>query len=110
MPCSALPATLQFFDRDGSGFISNEELQAALRTHGDDATVLEHCQAILAEVDRNADGRIDYEEFCAMMRAGNDEETKAAAWRMKHGGLIAEPQVLPPSAARSPRESVTYQQ
>jgi len=42
-----------------------------------------------AEVDKDNDGRIDYEEFCAMMRAGNDEGERAL-----RTGLIAKPQSM----------------
>ncbi|KAF0915118.1 hypothetical protein E2562_033702 [Oryza meyeriana var. granulata] len=60
-----------FFDKDGSGYIERPELADALADdsgHADDA-VLDH---ILQEVDTDKDGRISYEEFVAMMKAGTD--------------------------------------
>ncbi|KAF6173322.1 hypothetical protein GIB67_027017 [Kingdonia uniflora] len=58
----------QYFDIDKSGFITRDELETAMKEHGmgDDASIKE----IISEVDADNDGRIDYEEFCAMMRSG----------------------------------------
>ncbi|KAG8097812.1 hypothetical protein GUJ93_ZPchr0013g36796 [Zizania palustris] len=60
-----------FFDKDSSGYIERAELADALADysgHADDA-VLDH---ILQEVDTDKDGRISFEEFLAMMKAGTD--------------------------------------
>ncbi|XP_010924783.1 calcium-dependent protein kinase 1 isoform X1 [Elaeis guineensis] len=56
----------EYFDKDKSGYITVEELEQALRKYnmGDDKTIKE----IIAEVDTDHDGRINYEEFVAMMR------------------------------------------
>ncbi|KAK2359023.1 calcium-dependent protein kinase [Trifolium repens] len=58
----------QYFDKDNSGHITREELETAMTKHGmgDEATIKE----IISEVDTDNDGRINYEEFCAMMRSG----------------------------------------
>ena len=40
-------------------------------------------QQILAEVDKDGNGVIDYEEFCDMMRAGHEEELHTSALRLK---------------------------
>ncbi|GLU04623.1 hypothetical protein SLE2022_217610 [Rubroshorea leprosula] len=66
-----LYAAFQYFDTDGSGFISREELRQALNQYGmgDDATIDE----ILDDVDTNKDGRINYDEFVAMMKKGTQD-------------------------------------
>ncbi|KAJ4828739.1 hypothetical protein Tsubulata_025154 [Turnera subulata] len=58
----------QFFDKDGSGYITRDELEAAMKDYGmgDEASIKE----IISEVDADNDGRINYEEFCTMMRSG----------------------------------------
>ncbi|XP_030511405.1 calcium-dependent protein kinase 2-like [Rhodamnia argentea] len=57
----------QYFDKDGSGYITKDELEAAMKEHaiGDEANIKD----IIAEVDKDNDGRIDYDEFCTMMRS-----------------------------------------
>ncbi|CAA7388024.1 unnamed protein product [Spirodela intermedia] len=66
-----LRKAFSFFDQDGSGFIEFDELRKGL-TNGsaliDDKTLGD----ILREVDTDKDGRISYEEFVAMMKAGAD--------------------------------------
>lgn len=55
----------QYFDTDNSGYITRDELEAALEKIGDDSIDVDK---ILGEADINNDGKIDYEEFCKMMR------------------------------------------
>ncbi|PRQ28452.1 putative protein kinase CAMK-CDPK family [Rosa chinensis] len=59
----------QYFDKDSSGYITRDELEAAMKEHGmgDENTIKE----IISEVDADNDGRINYTEFCTMMRSGN---------------------------------------
>ncbi|KAH9610519.1 hypothetical protein KSS87_000991 [Heliosperma pusillum] len=58
----------QYFDKDNSGFITTDELQTAMREYG---IADENCiKEILAEVDTDNDGRINFDEFVAMMRSG----------------------------------------
>ncbi|KAH6834242.1 calcium-dependent protein kinase 19 [Perilla frutescens var. hirtella] len=60
-----------FFDRNESGYIEIEELREALNDN-DDASSEEVIIAIMHDVDTDKDGRISYEEFATMMRAGTD--------------------------------------
>ncbi|XP_011095398.1 calcium-dependent protein kinase 33-like [Sesamum indicum] len=64
----------QYFDKDSSGFITRDELETAMQEYGigDASTIKE----IIAEVDTDNDGRINYEEFCTMMRTGNPQQPK----------------------------------
>ncbi|CAL5096481.1 unnamed protein product [Urochloa decumbens] len=61
----------EYFDKDHSGHITVDELEEALKKYdmGDEATIKE----IIAEVDTDHDGRIDYQEFVAMMKNNSPE-------------------------------------
>ncbi|CAN8270862.1 unnamed protein product [Cochlearia groenlandica] len=63
-----LVAAFQYFDKDGSGYITIDELQQSCVEHGMTDLFLED---IIKEVDQDNDGRIDYGEFVAMMQKGN---------------------------------------
>ncbi|KAG9448339.1 hypothetical protein H6P81_014467 [Aristolochia fimbriata] len=66
-----LYTAFEYFDKDKSGYITMEELEQALEQYnmGDEKTIKE----IIAEVDTDNDGRINYDEFVAMMRKGNPD-------------------------------------
>ncbi|KAL6174780.1 hypothetical protein ACLB2K_051426 [Fragaria x ananassa] len=66
-----LYTAFEYFDKDKSGYITMEELEQALKKYnmGDEQTIKE----IITEVDTDLDGRINYDEFVAMMRKGNPE-------------------------------------
>ncbi|XP_047329192.1 calcium-dependent protein kinase 26-like isoform X2 [Impatiens glandulifera] len=63
-----LMAAFKYFDKDGSGYITVDELQQACADHHMTDVFLED---IIKEVDQDNDGRIDYQEFVAMMQKGN---------------------------------------
>ncbi|XP_030461379.1 calcium-dependent protein kinase 26 [Syzygium oleosum] len=63
-----LIAAFQYFDKDGSGYITVDELQQACAEHNMTDVFIED---IIREVDQDNDGRIDYGEFVAMMQKGN---------------------------------------
>ncbi|XP_062213167.1 nuclear pore complex protein NUP1-like [Phragmites australis] len=58
-------AAFQYFDKDGSGYITPDELQLACEEFGLGDVQLEE---MIREVDQDNDGRIDYNEFVAMMQ------------------------------------------
>ncbi|MFQ6631728.1 hypothetical protein Gotur_010052 [Gossypium turneri] len=59
-----------FFDLNQSGFLEIEDLRDSLNDEVD--TSEEVINAIMLDVDTDKDGRISYEEFVAMMKAGTD--------------------------------------
>nr|XP_010938933.1 calcium-dependent protein kinase 10 [Elaeis guineensis] len=61
-------AAFSYFDKDGSGYITQDELQQACEEFGIQDVQLEE---MIREVDQDNDGRIDYNEFVAMMQKGN---------------------------------------
>nr|XP_009388458.1 PREDICTED: calcium-dependent protein kinase 10-like [Musa acuminata subsp. malaccensis] len=66
-----LRRAFMFFDKDGSDFIELDELSEALADESGQ-TDINVLHDILREVDTDQDGRISYEEFVAMMKAGTD--------------------------------------
>lgn len=70
---SLIKSAFSFFDQDNSGFITKEELATALRGNSMSGPALELvCEEIMALVDTNGDGRIDYMEFLMMMLEHQD--------------------------------------
>ncbi|XP_020233115.1 calcium-dependent protein kinase 10 [Cajanus cajan] len=65
-----LVAAFSYFDKDGSGYITQDELQQACEEFGIGDVRLEE---MIREADQDNDGRIDYNEFVAMMQKGNAE-------------------------------------
>ncbi|KAL8263654.1 hypothetical protein R6Q59_021784 [Mikania micrantha] len=63
-----LYTAFQYFDKDNSGYITIEEMEQAIHEYGmnDGRDIKE----IVSEIDTDNDGRINYEEFVAMMRKG----------------------------------------
>ncbi|KAF2287384.1 hypothetical protein P3X46_023930 [Hevea brasiliensis] len=60
-----------FFDQNQSGYIEIEELRESLNDEVDTCSE-DVINAIMHDVDTDKDGRISYEEFAAMMKAGTD--------------------------------------
>ncbi|MBA0567106.1 hypothetical protein Golob_011864 [Gossypium lobatum] len=65
-----LMAAFSYFDKDGSGYITQDELQKACQEFGIEEI---HLDEMIGEVDQDNDGRIDYNEFVAMMQKGNPD-------------------------------------
>ncbi len=71
-------AAFRAFDHDNNGSISKEELQDAMTRYGHTFTV-EECDEMFREADANNDGKIDFDEFVAMMTVGEQGYNYAAA-------------------------------
>ncbi|TMW56521.1 hypothetical protein Poli38472_006531 [Pythium oligandrum] len=65
-----LKAAFDVFDRDHDGFISRNELEHIFHVLGSQTTTSDDIQQLIQTVDANGDGKIDYEEFCELMRIG----------------------------------------
>ncbi|KAI0507789.1 hypothetical protein KFK09_013917 [Dendrobium nobile] len=63
-----LVSAFSYFDKDGSGYITIDELSQACKDFG---LIDAHLDEMIKEIDQNNDGQIDYAEFVAMMRKGN---------------------------------------
>ncbi|XP_047063767.1 calcium-dependent protein kinase 13-like [Lolium rigidum] len=63
-----LKAAFSYFDKDGSGYITVDELQKACLQHNMPDAFLDD---VIKEAGQDNDGRIDYGEFVAMMTKGN---------------------------------------
>lgn len=61
-------AAFKYLDKDGSGYITAEELQNACVEFNMGDMKMEE---LMRDVDQDNDGRIDYQEFVTMMRKGN---------------------------------------
>jgi len=62
-------SAFRVFDRNGDGVISQEELKQVLQGDGiNEVCGAEAIAAMMQEVDANGDGKIDFQEFLAMMR------------------------------------------
>ncbi|CAN6170856.1 unnamed protein product [Urochloa humidicola] len=59
-----LQLAFSYFDKDGNGYITVDELQQACKEHNMPAAFLDD---VIKEADHDNDGRIDYGEFVAMM-------------------------------------------
>ncbi|PUZ68472.1 hypothetical protein GQ55_2G031600 [Panicum hallii var. hallii] len=75
-------AAFSYFDKDGSGYITHDELQKACEEFGIRDT---HLEDIIRDIDKNNDGRIDYNEFVTMMQKGNNPLGKKGHTKMSFG-------------------------
>ncbi|XP_073269568.1 calcium-dependent protein kinase 2-like isoform X2 [Primulina huaijiensis] len=66
-----LYTAFQYFDKDNSGYVTIEELEQALREF--DMHDGKDIKEIISEVDADNDGRINYDEFVAMMKKGDPD-------------------------------------
>lgn len=70
-----LMTAFKFFDKDNSGYITHDELLEGLKSMNSTPA---HINEIITTIDKDGDGRIDYNEFAAMMRADNSAQSPGA--------------------------------
>ncbi|RNA44698.1 neo-calmodulin-like isoform X2 [Brachionus plicatilis] len=63
-----LREAFKVFDRKGNGFITSSDLRSVLQCLGEQLTE-DEIEDMIEEVDIDGDGRIDYEEFVASLKA-----------------------------------------
>ncbi|KAJ4796434.1 Calcium-dependent protein kinase [Rhynchospora pubera] len=87
----------EYFDSDHNGFIEIEELREHL-AHDLGSNFEEIINAIVRDVDTDKDGKISYEEFAHMMKAGTDwrkvsrhysrERFNSLSWKLQQDGVV----------------------
>ena len=55
------------FDKDGSGYITMEEIKQVFEERTGGSVSIEEVQSVLKDADKNSDGKINYDEFLVMM-------------------------------------------
>ncbi|KAK1285581.1 putative calcium-binding protein CML25 [Acorus calamus] len=69
-----LREAFRVFDADENGYISAEELRRVLVGLGHGECGLRECARMIRGVDRDGDGRVDFEEFRSMMTSSTRRE------------------------------------
>jgi calcium-dependent protein kinase len=82
-----LVTAFSFFDRDGNGVITRDELELAFDGY------MELLEEIIEVVDQNNDGQIDYSEFVAMMKNSTVQIAQEPMQRNSFEiGIVEEPE------------------
>lgn len=71
-----LREAFKVFDKSGCGYICASDIRAILQCLGEDLTE-EEIDEMIAEVDIDGDGRIDYDEFIACVCAEDEKDEKS---------------------------------
>ncbi|KAG3020710.1 hypothetical protein PC121_g425 [Phytophthora cactorum] len=72
-----LKAAFDTFDVNHDGFITSSELEHILHVLGNKHISNEETCKIIQAADKNEDGKIDYDEFCALMQQQQQQHTKS---------------------------------
>ena len=73
-----LEETFRAFDKNGDGFITEEELRHVMTSLGEKLTD-EEIHLMIQDLDKDGDGKVSREEFKAMMLEEDQKEADAAA-------------------------------
>ncbi|CAL1547707.1 unnamed protein product [Lymnaea stagnalis] len=68
-----LRQAFRIFDKKGCGYITPSDLRAVLQCMGEDLTE-DEIDEMIAEVDIDGDGRIDFEEFITCMKSDDEDD------------------------------------
>jgi len=104
-----LKLAFSVFDQDGSGLVGEDELRDVMGQVGLSAEDLKH---LMATVDRDGDGRIDFEEFIRLVDGQAPAsptlraESRAARVAQPGAGAVALPSGAEPQAAKPTAASV----
>jgi len=67
-----LREVFEMFDADGSGFVESKELKDILSLLGEEISEIE-ADGLIASIDEDGDGRMNFNEFCAFMSLHQQE-------------------------------------
>jgi len=70
-----LKAAFQVFDKDGDGTITAQEIHTVMTALGEQLT-MDTCRQMVASVDLDGNGSIDFDEFQAMMKAEDSKDSE----------------------------------
>uniref|UniRef100_A0A1I8HPY9 Troponin C n=1 Tax=Macrostomum lignano TaxID=282301 RepID=A0A1I8HPY9_9PLAT len=87
-----LVSSFQVFDKDQSGYLDREELRDAIYSMGSVELSEEEFDELLSAVDKNGDGRIDYEEFAAILLTDINQLIQTTKEEMRRKGHPAHPE------------------
>ena len=93
------------FDTSGDGYLSFEELMAALKKGGKDVSA-DEAIAIIAEVDENADGQIELSEFIDMFHLAPDKMPYGVRTLVDVSSLLLTPATLLVKAVSNVAEAI----
>ena len=65
---TVLKFAFKYFDTNNSGEITYESIKSIFKEHIKSASIDESLKKIMDEVDKNKDGRINYDDFCELMK------------------------------------------
>ncbi|XP_064610593.1 neo-calmodulin-like [Liolophura sinensis] len=98
-----LRQAFKVFDKSGCGYICASDLRAVLQCMGEDLTE-EEIDEMIAEVDIDGDGRIDFEEFIACM-CEDRERSQGEEEEEDEGGSVFSVEDQISERAERPRKS-----
>jgi len=75
-----------YFDKDNSGYITSSELEAAIKEMPGMENI--KVEDLIREVDKDSDGKVNYEEFVVMMTGKGDENSSSMRRTLHMSGYV----------------------